>query len=172
MPWRRRPPRPEEEKCADPAKARARALALLAGREMASAQLYERLCRSYTGQAAAAAVAELVERGYLDDARYAEARAHSLLCAHKSRRAAAQSLRQAGLTAPQVEQALAAVYDAPEDEGESPELAAAVALIERRYAPKLAAGRRDLVVAALQRRGFAYPVIRAALAAAQADGTT
>ena len=34
----------EPEKCADPAKARARALDALSAREMTSTQLYERLC--------------------------------------------------------------------------------------------------------------------------------
>ena len=104
--YKRRRPKPEEEKCADPAKARARALDALASREMSSAQLYERLCYSFTEQAAAAAVAEMVERDYVNDDRYAEARAHSLLAARKSRRAAAQNLRQKGLSGAQIEQAL------------------------------------------------------------------
>jgi len=39
----------------------------------------------------------MVQLDYVNDARYAEARAHSLLAARKSRRAAAQSLRQKGL---------------------------------------------------------------------------
>ena len=90
--YKRRRPKPEEEKCADPAKARARALDALASREMSSAQLYERLCYGFTEQAAAAAVAEMVELDYVNDDRYAEARAHSLLAARKSRRAAAQNL--------------------------------------------------------------------------------
>ena len=64
----------EPEKCADPAKARARALDALASREMSSAQLYERLCYGFTEQAAAAAVAEMVELDYVNDDRYAEAR--------------------------------------------------------------------------------------------------
>ena len=38
-----------------------------------------------------------------------------------------------------------------------------VALVESRYRPKLAMGRRDLVVAALQRRGFAYAVVKEAI---------
>ena len=84
----------EPEKCADPAKARARALDALASREMSSAQLYERLCYGFTEQAAAAAVAEMVELDYVNDDRYAETRAHGLLMARKSRRAAAQNLRR------------------------------------------------------------------------------
>ena len=160
--YKRRRPKQEEEKCADPAKARARALDALASREMSSAQLYERLCYGFTEQAAAAAVAEMVELDYVNDDRYAEARAHSLLAARKSRRAAAQNLRQKGLSAPQIERALDTVYAADET-GEDPELEAAAALVEGRYRGKLAAGRKDLVVAALARRGFAYPIIKEAI---------
>ena len=135
---------------------------LYAGQEVSANILYERLCRRYTEQAAAAAVAEMVQLDYVNDARYAEARAHSLLAARKSRRAAAQSLRQKGLAPAEVAGALEAVY-APEDGGDDPELEAAAALVDSRYRKKLAIGRRDLVVAALQRRGFAYPVIKEAI---------
>ena len=179
--YKRRRPKPEEEKCADPAKARARALDALASREMSSAQLYERLCYGFTEQAAAAAVAEMVELDYVNDDRYAEARAHSLLAARKSRRAAAQNLRQKGLSGAQIEQALESVY-APDVDGESPELEAAAALVlldalldrntdlvRSRYMKKLADGRRDLVVAALQRRGFAYSVIKEAIKRAEEE---
>ncbi len=102
MAFYRRRPRPDAEKCADPAKARASALETLAGQEVSANMLYERLCRRYTEQAAAAAVAEMVQLDYVNDARYAEARAHSLLAARKSRRAAAQSLRQKGLAPAEV----------------------------------------------------------------------
>ena len=152
----------DAEKCADAAKARARALDALSSREMTSSQLYERLCVRFTEQAAAAAVAEMVELDYVNDDRYAETRAHGLLMARKSRRAAAQNLRQKGLNSQQIEQALETVY-APDENGESPELEAAAALVVSRYRKKLADGRRDLVVAALQRRGFAYAVIKEAI---------
>ena len=152
----------EPEKCADPAKARASALDALSAREMTSTQLYERLCARFTEQAAAAAVAEMVELDYVNDDRYAETRAHGLLMARKSRRAAAQNLRQKGLNSQQIEQALETVY-APDENGESPELEAAAALVVSRYRKKLADGRRDLVGAALQRRGFAYAVIKEAI---------
>ena len=66
-----------------------------------------------------------------------------------------------GLAPAEVAGALKAVY-APED-GDDPELEAAAALVDSRYRKKLAIGRRDLVVAALQRRGFAYPVIKEAI---------
>ena len=73
----------EPEKCADPAKARARALDALSAREMTSTQLYERLCARFTEQAAAAAryelaMTEIARREGIDiteadvDAKYAE----------------------------------------------------------------------------------------------------
>ena len=160
--YQRRRPLTEEEKSSDVAKARARALETLAAQEVSSGQLYERLCRRFTEPTAAEVVAEMVQREYVNDERYAEARAHSLLAAKKSRRAAAQNLRRKGLSAQQVAAALDTVYT-PDAEGEDPELEAAAALVESRYRGKLAAGRRDLVVAALQRRGFAYAVVKKAI---------
>lgn len=56
-----------------------------------------------------------------------------------------------------------ALYDTDED-GENPELTAARALVERQYAAKLAAGKRDQVAAALARRGFSHAIIREVLA--------
>ena len=99
---RRGHPLAEEEKSTDAAKARARAMELLAGQELSSGQLYERLGRKFTQPTAAAVVAEMVERQYVDDERYARTRAHGLLVARKSRRAAAQDLRQKGLDAQQM----------------------------------------------------------------------
>ncbi len=157
-----RRPLAEEEKSTDAAKARSRAMELLAGQELSSGILYERLNRRFTEQTSAAVVAEMVEREYVNDERYAEARAHGLLAAKKSRRAAAQNLRQKGLSTQQIEQALEVVYT-PEEGGENPELEAAAGLVKGRYRKKLEAGRRDLVVAALMRRGFAYAVIKEAI---------
>ena len=42
-------------------------------------------------------------------------------------------------------------------------------LVDSRYRKKLAIGRRDLVVAALQRRGFAYSVIKEAIKRAEEE---
>ena len=96
-------------------------------------------------------------------------RAHGLLATRKSRRAAAQNLRQKGLDAQQISAALEEVY-APDEAGGDPELEAAAALVEGRYRGKLAAGRKDLVVAALARRGFAYLVIKEAIRRVEEDG--
>ncbi len=158
---RGRRPLAEEEKSTDAAKARTRAMELLAGQELSSGQLYERLNRRYTQQTSAAVVAEMVQREYQ----------RCPLCrdpcprpagGKKSRRAAAQNLRQKGLAAGEIQQALGAVYT-PDVSGEDPELEAAAALVEGHYRKKLEAGRRDLVIAALQRRGFSYSVIKEAI---------
>ena len=53
---RRGRPLAEEEKSTDAAKARARAMELLAGQELSSGQLYERLGRRFTQPTAAAVV--------------------------------------------------------------------------------------------------------------------
>ena len=159
--YQKRRPLTEEEKSSDVAKARARALETLAAQEVSSGQLYERLCRRFTEQAAAEVVASSPSGEYVTT-NATRGPEPDLLAARKSRRAAARNLRQKGLSAQQVAAALEAVY-APDEEGENPELSAAVALVESRYRTKLAAGRRDLVVAALQRRGFAYAVVKEAI---------
>ena len=141
---RNRRPLAEEEKSTDAAKARARAMELLAGQELSSGALYERLNRRYTEQTSAAVVAEMVQRDYVNDARYAETRAHGLLAANE------------------IQQALDAVY-APNAFGEDPELEAATALVDGHYRKKLEQGRKDLVIAALQRRGFGYATIKEAI---------
>ena len=85
-------------------------------------------------------------------------------------RAAVRRPRTCGrrVSGAQIEQALENVY-APDADGESPELEAAAALVQSRYMKKLADGRRDLVVAALQRRGFAYSVIKEAIKRAEEE---
>ena len=142
MPWQQRRARRGEdpaERSADPAGARARALALLTGRDYASAELYEKLCARFTPEAAAGTVAALVEAGLVDDQRYAEAKARSLRRARKSRLAAALALRGKGLTDGQIDAALEAAY-APGEAGEDPELEAARALVAGPYRAK--PGRR------------------------------
>lgn len=158
----------EDEKCADEARARAKAAELLAARELCSAELYKRLCRRFTQRAAAAAVADMTSLGYVDDARYAEVCVHSLVSARKSRRAAADTLRRRGLDEAVVSAAIEAAYAADED-GRDPEADAAAELIRRHYRSKLAAGRGDLVTAALLRRGFGCGTAIKAVKAAEAE---
>ena len=161
MAWTRR--RTPEEKCAEPAPAREKALELLTGQDFSCQGLYERLCRRFTDEAAAYAVSEMVRLHLLDDARYAKIRARSLLLQHKSRRAILDALRRKGVDRQLAADTLDELY-AEQEPGQDPELEAAAALVQRQYARRLAEGRQDLVLAALARRGFSYRVARDAVA--------
>lgn len=180
MAWQRRPLPPESERSADEAKARNKALDWLAMREHSAQQLYDKLRRYYTDQAAAAAVADMIRHGYLDDRRFAQGKARVLYSQHKSRRAIARTLVEKGVDktlAAQVVDELYAGMEADqaareEEETADPEIAAAEALVDRHYRRKLEMGRPDLVLAALQRRGFSYRTARAALEWAQAGEET
>jgi regulatory protein len=165
LPWQKRTL--PAERSADAAAAREKALDLLTGRDFACQELYERLCRRFTEEAAASAVAAMVGLGYLDDARYAAMKARILLAEHKSRRAAADVLRRKGLEKSLIADTLEALYAREEGEPDADVLAAA-ALVKKQYRRKLAEGRADLVIAALARRGFSYGTAKAALALAGA----
>ena len=160
-----------EERSGEASEARAYGVRLLSRREYSSAEVYEKLCVKYTEEASAEAVADLIGSGWLDDGRYAECRANSLLNSRKSRRAAGQVLRRSGLQKEEIDAALSRVYDSGGEE-EDAELTAAYRLIESRYRSRLDSGRKDLVEAALYRRGFPGRVIRAALKKAEEEKDT
>ncbi len=147
----------------DTRKAVDRALDILALRDHAAGELYQKLCRKFDPHSAAAAVAKAEELGLLNDADFARRRAAELMRKRKSRREVEQDLAAKGIDRDTAAQVLEELY-APED-GPDPEVAAACALVQRQYARKLAEGKRPQVMAALARRGFSYAVIRTALEA-------
>ena len=140
-----------------------KAMDYLSLRDHAAGELYQKLCRKFDEHSAAYAVARAGELGLLNDADFARRRAAELLRKRKSRREILLDLTAKGIDRDTVAEAVEALY-AEADDGEDPELANARALVERHYAAKLAAGKRDQVAAALARRGFSHSVIRAALA--------
>ena len=123
-----------------------KAMDYLSLRDHAAGELYQKLCRKFDAHSAAYAVARAGELGLLNDVSFA-------------RRRAAELLRKRKSTAADVVEELFAETD----DGESPELETARALVQRQYAAKLAAGKRDQVAAALARRGFSHAVIREVL---------
>lgn len=147
----------------DTRKAVDRALDILALRDHAAGELYQKLCRKFDPHSAAAAVAKAEGLGLLNDADFARRRAAELMRKRKSRREVEQDLAAKGIDRDTAAQVLEELY-APED-GPDPEVAAACALVQRQYARKLAEGKRPQVMAALARRGFSYAVIRTALEA-------
>ena len=144
----------------DTRKALDKAMDLLSLRDHAAGELYQKLCRKFDGPSAAYAVAKAQELGLLDDAAFARRRAAELLRKRKSRRAILDDLAAKGIDRDTAAEAVEALYA---DEEQDPELTAAAQLVQRHYAAKLAAGRRDQVAAALARRGFSHAVIRQAL---------
>ena len=150
----------ELRKQSDTRKALDKAMDLLSLRDHAAGELYQKLCRRFDGPSAAYAVAKAQELGLLDDAAFARRRAAELLRKRKSRRAILDDLAAKGIDRDTAAEAVEALYV---DEEQDPELTAAAQLVQRHYAAKLAAGRRDQVAAALARRGFSHAVIRQAL---------
>ena len=153
----------ELRKQSDTRRALDKAMDYLSLRDHASGELYQKLCRKFDEHSAAYAVARDGELGLLDDAGFARRRAAELLRKRKSRREILRDLAAKGIDRDTAAQAVEALYDAA-PEGEDPELATAWALVERQYAAKLAAGKREQVAAALARRGFSHAVIREVLA--------
>ena len=150
----------ELRKQSDTRKALDKAMDLLSLRDHAAGELYQKLCRKFDGPSAAYAVAKAQELGLLDDAQFARRRAAELLRKRKSRRAILDDLAAKGIDRDTAAGAVETLYAGEEQD---PELTAAVQLVQRHYAAKLAAGRRDQVAAALARRGFSHAVIRQAL---------
>ena len=91
-----------------------------------------------------------------------ERRAAELLRKRKSRREILNDLSAKGIDRDTAADVVEELF-AETDDGESPELETARALVQRQYAAKLAAGKRDQVAAALARRGFSHAVIREVL---------
>lgn len=153
----------ELRKQSDTRRALDKAMDYLSLRDHAAGELYQKLCRKFDEHSAAYAVARAGELGLLDDEGFARRRAAELLRKRKSRREILRDLAAKGIDRDTAAQAVEALYDSGED-GEDPEEAAARALVERQYAAKLAAGKRDQVAAALARRGFSHAIIRTVLA--------
>ena len=139
-----------------------KAMDYLALRDHAAGELYQKLCRKFDAHSAAYAVAKAGELGLLNDAGFARRRAAELLRKHKSRRDILNDLSLKGIDRATAAEVVEELFAADES-GTDPELATARALVQRQYAAKLAAGRRDLVAAALARRGFDRSVIRQVL---------
>ena len=150
----------------DAQRAKDKAFGYLAAREHASGELYQKLCRDFDEHTAAAAVAKMDELGLLNDEAFARRAVEWLLSKNKSRSEILRWMAGRGVDRELARQALDEVYeeqqaDAPE--GLGPEGAAALRLVEKQYAAKLAAGKKQNVLAALARRGFAAGEARRAV---------
>lgn len=141
---------------------RRKALALLTRREHSRRELKHKLAaRGFTPDAAEAAVADMAERGWQDDARFAESLARSRALAGHGPLRIRLELQQHGIAAECIAQALAAARDAIGMDW--PDWATAV--LQRRFGDDAAASQREIARrgAFLQRRGFPPEAITHAL---------
>ena len=149
----------------DPEEARqaayATALRLLAGRDMATARLRDRLAaRGFPAGAIDESVIRLTGIGALDDRRSAHAAARTLVMVRlRGRHRVGRELERLGFGHDEIEEALRDVVD---DDAEAGALARVVrSKLQGRPIPDAAAYRR--MFASLLRRGFPAGLIRAAL---------
>ncbi len=151
---------------ADPEEARkaahGAALRLLAGREMSSARLRERLgSRGFPEDVIQGIVDRLTRAGVLDDRRASLAAARTLVAVrHRGRHRVARELEQLGFTKDQAQDATESVL-AETDERAVIAKVVASKLRDRRSIADAASYRR--LYAALLRRGFPTDLIRSAL---------
>jgi regulatory protein len=159
-------PRPAPSAPADPEDAskaaHAAALRLLAGREMSSARVRERLrARGFSDEAIDGTVERLTRAGILDDRRAAQAAARTLVSIrHRGRHRVGRELERLGFTKEMAQDVTEAVL-ADADERAVLDKVVASKLRGRRSIPDAAAYRR--LSAALLRRGFPGDLIRSAL---------
>lgn len=104
----------------DTRKAVDRALDILALRDHAAGELYQKLCRKFDPHSAAAAVAKAEELGLLNDESYARRRAAELLRKRKSRREIAADLNAKGIDRDTAAAVLEELFADPEDGTDSP----------------------------------------------------
>lgn len=144
-------------------KAKDAALRYLSLRGYGEEELYRKLCLKYDEHTAAAAVAAMVELELLDDKHFAQEKAKGMARRGKSPFEIRRKLAALGIDRVLAEEAVAAL----EMDGN----AAALAVVEKSYMDKLAAGQTQKVKAALARRGFSYGEIAYAITAAGGKDT-
>ncbi|MFV0352903.1 MAG: regulatory protein RecX [Oscillospiraceae bacterium] len=136
----------------DNEKARQQGLRYLSMREHGENELYQKLCRKYDKETAAAAVAALCKIGLVEDARFAGMKAQEMMRRGKSSREISQKLASLGISRDITEEAV--------DGLQIDDTAIAAELVEKKYTRALQRGETEKVKAALGRRGFSYDVIR------------
>ncbi len=144
------------------ARAYSRALWLLDSRDYTQKAMLDKLRPLYGEAAACKAIERLCEYGIIDDVRYAERAAESMLCAGRSQRDIIARLARRGVPYAIARDAVATVAA----ESECDPVEQIKALIDKKYAARLISGdakERQKVVAAIARKGFDFDDIRSAI---------
>lgn len=137
-------------------RARERALFLLESREHSYKELYDKLCKSYKEETAASVCDELLDRGLVDDMRFAESLTRSLTNRKYGMMRIRQELFRRG-----IDRDIIGIVTAEADASAADD--ALMTLIRQKYASKLASGETDKVRNALARRGYTYSQIKEAI---------
>ena len=134
-------------------------LAYLSSRLHSRSELQRKLMRREYGQAVIVAVLDELQRlGYVDDGKFAQAKAQSAAeRKHQGRRRAFMELRKAGVSGEVAEKALDDVYEKSDSVAVARELALKQAPRLRKLDPVVAKRR---LIGMLQRRGFDYEAIK------------
>lgn len=143
-------------------RAKDKALQYLSLRDYASGELYDKLRLKFEDEVSAGAVAAMMELGLLNDEAFARHRAKYLIAHNKSRSQVRRHLAEKGVDRLTIDQVVEELYQQQED-GPDPEVETALRLIGKSYASKLRTGKRENVLAALNRRGFSLAVAREAV---------
>ncbi len=138
-------------------RAKSRAMWYLDRMDYTEKALYDKLVKAGFGKKASAAVlAKLCDLGLVNDARYAERFAERCAESNISKREALQKMLLKGVPLALAKETLSSL--------ECDEEAQIAALIERKYAYRLAEERgHEKVFAALARKGFTFSAIKSAL---------
>ncbi len=139
-------------------RAKQRAIWHLKGKDYSEKNLYDKLRRSFSDRAAAFAMSQMVQKGFLDDERYATRLIAKLKEKNLSRRECEAKLYLKGVP----KEILARLLE--EEHLSLSDSDRALSLIKNKYLNKIKDedGRRR-TVQALQRRGFSYSDIKKAL---------
>lgn len=141
----------------DTKRAKDKALWLISFRDHSRRELYDKLRRDYSEEAAESAIIRCEELGLINDRSYATRYASDLVhLKHLSEQGVRQKLSQKGIDRDIIDDVLA---DIEIDEDEQIKT-----VIERKYARSLSDERgRRRAVAGLQRMGYSYSAIRSAM---------
>ncbi len=143
----------DTQKCKD------HALRFLARRPYATQELYRKLCQTHDEFSAQAAVEALEEGQLLDDAQFAKELTEALSQKGKSARAIYYALLEKGVECSLAEEA--------RTQQKQHDIELAVKILQKSYIDKLRQGKKQAVMAALSRRGFAHEDIQEALCCIQ-----
>lgn len=139
-------------------RAKQKAIWLLSGQDYSEKGLYEKLIKSYTPKASAFAVAQMVERGFINDEKFADLLIKRCKAKNLSKRQTAEKLFKKGISKEISDSLL------KKEEMQNTEFERALALIKSKYIKKLSTKEeRQKTFMALMRRGFRTEDIKKAM---------